>query len=217
MTQCAKQWRDKDKNFQATFNQLLDTVDTNNNNNFISNIQQQITEPFIATADYISADFLTQNQQQNIEIKYLNYVRLMIDVPYVEGSFPLISTKPLHNYRLLLASDSEYASQQHSCSNFVVNKAMEISSAMPHEVTSQIKYGFVQSNLNQHNQSDYEKRLQTYRQQSTLSFYSNLDENKCGWTFVAYYDISELTTQCQAQIIGKIKIYLIIIKYFFLF
>lgn len=35
-----------------------------------------------------------------------------------------------------------------------------------------------------------------------MDFYSNIDASKCGWKFVAYYDISELTTNCQAQIIS---------------
>ena len=35
-----------------------------------------------------------------------------------------------------------------------------------------------------------------------MDFYSNIDKSKCGWKFVAYYDISELTTNCQAQIIS---------------
>ncbi len=29
-----------------------------------------------------------------------------------------------------------------------------------------------------------------------------MDSHKCGWQFIAYYDISELTTNCQAQIIS---------------
>ena len=154
--------------------------------NFITHVQQQIPEPFIARADYISADFITQNPT-GLDLKYLNYVRLIIDVPFIEGSFPLISTKPLHNYRLLLTPESPFA-EQHACSNFQQQQTL-------------VRYGFVR-NESQGQPADYETVSKPYRDQVSLDFYSNLDKNRCGWRFVAYYDISELTGSCYAHIIA---------------
>jgi len=148
---------------------------------------QAITEPFFARADYISAEFIKQNPQQ-VDLKYLNYVRFVIDIPFVEGSFPLISTRPLHNYRLLLSAGSAY-SAQHTCSNFI-NEPL-------------IKYGFINDYLKQpKNFSAYQKFSEKYQSHFSRNFYSNLDEKRCGWRFTAYYDISELTSNCQAQIIS---------------
>lgn len=155
---------------------------------FIANLQS-ISEPFSARADYISADFIKQNPLE-IDLKYLNYVRLVIDVPYMEGSFPLISTRPLFNYRLLLDSESDYASQ-HVCSNFIGDN-----------YTGHSKYGFLTHGQRDENLSASDRLFKKYRNESTLNFFSNLDSQKCGWQFVAYYDISELTTNCQAQIIS---------------
>lgn len=42
-----------------------------------------------------------------------------------------------------------------------------------------------------------------YRSVKTLSFYSSLDAEHCSWHFVAYYDITELTMYCAAQLISS--------------
>lgn len=45
--------------------------------------------------------------------------------------------------------------------------------------------------------------INSHRSAKTLSFYSSLDANHCSWHFVAYYDITELTTHCAAQLISS--------------
>lgn len=115
---------------------------------FISNLQS-ISSPFIARADYISAEFIKQHPHE-IDIKYLNYVRLVVEVPFIEGSFPLISTKSLHNYRLLLAPESDH-SAQHICSNFIGEYQEPF-----------IKYGFLKNHIDKP-MSKYEQLSQKYR------------------------------------------------------
>ena len=138
-------------------------------------------KPFLAKADYISAEYLATNPK--LDTSYLNYIQLSIDVPFIDGMIPLISTKQLYNYRYLL-SDQNYSSN-HLCSNFIKNK------------TSFIKYGFMKSaDTNKNN------LFESYRNSKTLDFYSNLDKDNCNWKFTGYFDISELTTHCQAQIIS---------------
>lgn len=84
--------------------------------------QLRFTEkPFLARADYISADYI-KNNPHRADIDFLNYVRLEIEVPYLEGTIPLISTQPLqeaHNLRHLLnGNDSASGLKHHVCSNF---------------------------------------------------------------------------------------------------
>lgn len=138
---------------------------------------------YIAKADYISADFITSNPSINLE--YLNYIRLTINIPHIEGSFPLISTKPLHSYRHLLTDTSDIF--DHVCSNFNQSK-------------NNIKFGF-QKSLKQ-NHSPYHEQSAKYRNAKTVEFYDNLDSSKCHWEYIAFYDISELTTNCHAQILS---------------
>ena len=45
-------------------------------------------------------------------------------------------------------------------------------------------------------------RLNSYRSPKTLSFYSSLDASHCSWHYVAYYDITEVTAHCAAQLIS---------------
>lgn len=142
--------------------------------NIASNLITDKTQ-YVAKADYISADFITSNPNTNLD--FLNYIRITINIPHIEGSFPLISTKPLYSYRHLLADTSD--SFDHQCSNF--------------NHSPSIKYGFIKS-------SNIEKSA--YRNSKTVEFYSNLDFQKCHWNYVAYYDISELTTNCHAQILS---------------
>lgn len=76
-------------------------------------------KPFLARADYISADYI-KNNPHRVDLDYLNYVRLEIEVPYLEGTVPLVSTQPLqqaHNLRHLL-NGNESSSRYHVCSNF---------------------------------------------------------------------------------------------------
>jgi hypothetical protein len=93
-------------------------------------------KPFLARADYISADYIKNNPNE-VELDFLNYVRLEIEVPYLDGTLPLISTQPLQeaqNLRhLLSANDSASTSglrRNHVCSNFLVNHGL-------------LKYGFL--------------------------------------------------------------------------
>ena len=154
----------------------------------------KLDKPFTAQADYISADYLTTNP--SIESKYLNYISLKIDIPFIDGMIPLISTMPLHNYKHLL-TDPTY-STNHICSNFINLRNEQFS----------VKYGYVKNITNSSSSSNksvlemYNEISRKYRNKKTLEFYSNLDNEGCNWRFRAYYAISELTSYCQAQIIS---------------
>lgn len=165
-------------------------------------------KPFLARADYISADYIKNNPHRG-ELDFLNYVRLEIEIPYLEGTLPLISTQPLQeaqNLRYLLSlndsgtSSSHMMARNHVCSNFVNH--------------SLVKYGFLKAD-----EFDFDSildddssgskswtqlytRLNSHRSPQTLSFYSSLDANHCSWHYVAYYDITELTAHCAAQLIS---------------
>ena len=130
--------------------------------------------PFSASADYVSADFITSNP--NVDVQYLNLIRLSVEVAYVEGSVPLVSTLPLHNYRQLL-TDPSYA-RTHPCSNLAESTF--------------VKRGFLPGNF----------RPNSSRNNHSLDFYSHLNRASCKWLFVAFYDMSEFTSLCQAQIVS---------------
>ena len=133
--------------------------------------------PFSASADYVSADFITSNS--DIDAEFLNLIRLSVEVAYVEGSVPLVSTLPLQNYRQLL-TDPSYA-QHHPCSNLAKKNSAK---SVPF----------------------FHGPLANLRDNRTLQFYSHLNRAACKWIFVAFYDISELTTHCQAQIASDAEI-----------
>ena len=151
----------------------------------------KFSKPFIAQADYVSAEFITNNPSL-VDAEYLNYIRISVQVPYIDGFVPIISTQALHNYRYLLNDEINYASTDHVCSNFV-----DLKSRLTKNV---IKYGFLK---NISNSDIATEALSKHRNPKSLEFYSNLDKAKCLWHFVAYYDISELTTHCQAQIMSS--------------
>ncbi len=150
----------------------------------------KLKRPFVARADYVSAEFITNNPSL-VDADFLNYIRISVDIPYIEGFVPIISTQPLHNYRYLLNGPSEDTSDQHVCSSFMNAKRP----IMP------VKYGFLRAKTGELLENiDLEAGYSKYRNGKTLDFYSSLDRTKCMWQFVAYYDIGELTTHCQAQI-----------------
>jgi len=143
--------------------------------NYLQSIKSLIlNKPFAAKADYISADFI-KTSPVAIGTEYLNLIRINVDIPYVEGVIPLISTLPLSklNYN---------SSHLHVCSNF----------AQIVKEKYGIKHGFV-SNSNLERDND----------ESKVAYHltSSLNREKCMWRFVAYYDLSELTTYCQAKIL----------------
>jgi hypothetical protein len=128
----------------------------------------------VAKADYISADFI-KTSPVAIDTKYLNLIRISVDIPYVEGVIPLVSTLPLTKINF-------NNSNVHVCSNFLQIDQEKYA----------IKYGFVSnSNLDA---DEYESIV-------TNRLISSLNREKCMWKFVAYYDLSELTTYCQAKIL----------------
>lgn len=149
----------------------------------------KFNRPFLAQADYVSADFITSHSNL-VDSEHLNYIRISVQVPYIDGFVPLISTQPMqHNYAYLLGDELSY--QDHICSNFVNVKKLNVP----------IKYGFVKSSSDDFDHTDDD--VNRYRNTKTTKFYSNLDKSKCLWEFVAFYDISELTTHCQAQIMSS--------------
>ncbi len=182
-------------------NNKFETISKNNNldnswfilkdNNIMDHNIINDKKQFITKADYISAEFIKLNPSINIE--YLNYIRLTINIPNIEGSIPLISTKQLNSYRHLLHTDSssfDSSNFDHICSNFNVSN------------NNSIKYGFVNTNNANNFSSYYYKESLKYRNKKTVKFYNNLDNNKCRWEYVAYFDMSELTTHCHATILS---------------
>jgi hypothetical protein len=152
----------------------------------------KLSKPFVARADYVSAEFITNNPGL-VDAQFLNYIRLSVDIPYIEGFVPIISTQPLHNHRYLLNGNSDDSSEQHICSSFANAKRP----LLP------VKYGFMPKRSDSGPEHvDLEAEYAKYRNEKTLAFYSGLDRSKCMWQFVAYYDIGELTTHCQAQILS---------------
>jgi len=176
---CLRHW--KEKTLSNQYNYSTEVVNQVPYYNVKSSKQQpniKFDKPFLARADYISAEFLARNP--NVDTSFLNYIRLTIDVPFIDGVLPLISTKQLYNYRYLLTNNEH---DHHLCSNFIFN-------------SEHIKHGFI-------NNKQVISNAQKYRNEKTLDFYSHLDaDKKCSWTFTAFYDISELTTHCQAQILS---------------
>jgi hypothetical protein len=125
---------------------------------------------FKAKAEYISADFIRTNPKE-ISVNYMNFIRLTIKVPFINGMTPLISTKPLSNYNYLIKTQAQQQQQQHHiCSNFIAKKG-------------QLRFGFL--------------NIETYQQ-----FLTNRNKSECHWLFTGYFDITELVTHCDAQIIS---------------
>lgn len=148
--------------------------------------------PFIAKADYISAEFVKNNPDL---LDYLNFVRLSIEVPYSDGIVPLISTMPILNIRHLINDKFQFY-PNHICSNFFKLSSQE----------SHLKFGFIEPNeyeSDQNQSNDINERINSYRNNKTLKFYSYLDKEKCLWKITGFYDLTELTSYCQAQIISS--------------
>ncbi len=218
---CLSIWQEKtsdsslvslNENDKTSISYFYAQDNSNNNYNQIGPILNSLplmsylkfNRPFLARADYVSAEFITNNPAL-VDVEYLNYIRLSIEIPYVDGFVPLISTQPLHNYRYLLnyENDDENVSptsqfNDHLCSNFVDSKRLKSTASQ-----SRIKYGFVKSQDEKDKDNGAWTIFNKYRSHRTLQFYSHLDKSKCVWKFVAYYDISELTTHCQAQIMSS--------------
>jgi hypothetical protein len=203
------QLSDKSISFFYSKDMLLNPTTGAQTNSHLFNDYLKFNRPFVARADYVSAEFIT-NSAGAVDAEFLNYVRISVDIPFMEGFIPIISTQPLHNFRYLLnnGADSE-AAAIHLCSNFVDFKKKR--PLMP------IKYGFIKKKKRldeqqQHQQQnsfdgfenmDLEEEENKYRSRQTLNFYTNLDKPKCAWEFVAYYDIGELTAHCHAHILSN--------------
>ena len=182
---CMRHWKEKSL---SNFNYSTEIVNQVPYYNVKSSQLQpniKFDKPFLARADYVSAEFLARNP--SLDSRFLNYIRLSVDVPFIDGVLPLISTRQLYNYRYLLTNRNP-DSTNHLCSNFVFD-------------SNHVKYGFV----NKKSSATPFSQQETRRNEKTLNFFSNLDAHKkCSWTFTAFYDISELTTHCQAQILSDL-------------
>lgn len=204
---CVAVWKERTRESAGQQQQQQQPNITNGGDSLLSSyyyshrlpaVNFKFDKPFMARADYISAEFIKNNPNQ-VDLDYLNYIRLTIEIPFVEGTVPLISTTPLHNYRHLL-KDEFAPSLNHLCSNFIDLKSHHIN----------VKYGFVKLTDEQLGASSADveqnminEQMNKYRNRRTMAFYANLDRKKCVWKFVAYYDLTELTTYCQAQIISS--------------
>ncbi|KAL4230245.1 FRAS1-related extracellular matrix protein 2 [Mactra antiquata] len=136
-------------------------------------------EPFTAKVHYTGAD----------DTNHPNKIKLSIQAPHTDGVLPIISTRRLSNFWLALSADA--FRNEHPCSNlldvhelatdegFITNetkKALYIDDAEPYEFDNKL------------------------RPNSTLRFYKNLDLESCVWTFVAYFDMSELIRPCMGVV-----------------
>ncbi len=132
----------------------------------------------------LKAEYISEYTDPHDVNEYLQFVKLTIGLPYINGMVPFISTTPLHNCRYLM-TDTQYA-QSHMCSNFI-QKHM-----------AKVAYGFVDNADNHH-----DDRQTGLRDNRILSLYSNLSPADCQWKYTAYYDINELINNCQAELIPE--------------
>uniref|UniRef100_A0A3B4BU34 Calx-beta domain-containing protein n=1 Tax=Pygocentrus nattereri TaxID=42514 RepID=A0A3B4BU34_PYGNA len=128
-------------------------------------------EPFSAKIRYTGSE----------DPAHPHLVSLTVSVPHTDGLLPLISTQPL-SWSVALTADPSRVGI-HRCSNLLQRS----------EVTT--RHGFISNNsTHSHAHSSGLWSPSTHR------FYSNLDLEACMWTFHAYYDMSELLSDCGGSI-----------------
>lgn len=126
-----------------------------------------------------------------------NMIKIKVLIPHFDGLLPVISTKRLSNFELTLSPDASRVAQ-HTCSN-ILN---------PGEVTTQ--YGFntkqKQNNIQQSNSQPFEFDWRL-RGNDTTRFYNHLNLDACLWTFVSYFNMTELVQTCGGKIVtdGMVK------------
>lgn len=122
--------------------------------------------------------------------KYANKVRISIVIPHRDGMFPVVSTRRLSNFELILSPDGTRIGQ-HRCSNLLDYDEI------------QTQFGFI---TNETRNADMTSVMEPYQYNSklrgdtALRFYRNLNLESCLWKFTAYYDISELVNICGGDI-----------------
>ncbi|XP_043828212.1 FRAS1-related extracellular matrix protein 3 [Dromiciops gliroides] len=136
-------------------------------------------EPFSARIRYTGPD----------EPDYPNLIKLTVKMPHLDGMLPVISTRPLSNFELMLSPDGTRVGN-HKCSNLLDYRDI------------QTKYGFT---------TEYTRstdiigemlpyQYSTLRSAQTLRFYHSLNLDACLWEFNSYYDMSELLTACGGSV-----------------
>ncbi|XP_013783559.1 FRAS1-related extracellular matrix protein 2-like, partial [Limulus polyphemus] len=137
-------------------------------------------EPFTAKLRYTGPD----------DQEHPNLIKLTVVIPHRDGMLPVISTQPLTNFELTLSPDSLRVGT-HKCSNLLNYQEVRT------------KYGFLTNDTKDANiigevePYQYSADLRT---EPTLRFYRNLDLESCMWEFSAFFDMSELVTDCGGSI-----------------
>ncbi|XP_054706772.1 FRAS1-related extracellular matrix protein 2-like [Uloborus diversus] len=119
-----------------------------------------------------------------------NLIKLTIMIPHWDGMLPVISTRRLTNFELILSPDGLRVGT-HKCSNLLDYKEL------------QTRYGFITNatkNPNVVGEIEPYQLSAEMRSEPTLRFYRNLDLEACMWEFTTYYDMSELVNECGGDI-----------------
>ncbi|XP_072552171.1 FRAS1-related extracellular matrix protein 2-like [Salminus brasiliensis] len=114
---------------------------------------------------------------------YPHLISLIVNIPHTDGLLPLVSTRPL-SWSVALTSDPSRVGI-HRCSNLL------------HQPEVATRYGFISNNSTHTLSHTHASGLWSQR---TRHFYRNLDLEACVWTCHAYYDMSELLSDCGATI-----------------
>ena len=152
---------------------------------------------FRSSATDIIADIAQQHQQHNSSLEargdYLlaldgsrrRLVRLRVDVPYVAGFMPLVSTTPLAITDLTDDADADA-----TCSTF--------------SSKSSPTYGFFATHFANTTNNNNNKPVAAagLRNEASAAFYAHLSDERRSWTFTTYHSISELTNVCGARVIS---------------
>ncbi|XP_076876248.1 FRAS1-related extracellular matrix protein 2a isoform X2 [Brachyhypopomus gauderio] len=137
-------------------------------------------EPFSAKLRYTGAE----------DPGHANLVKLSVTMPHVDGMVPLVSTRALSDLEQILGRDGG-RSAAHRCSN------------LPDAAETHSRHGFLtEATGRSSGVSDgapYQHSA-PLRGQAALRFYQNLNLEACLWEFVAYHDVSELLTDCGANV-----------------
>ncbi|XP_077984509.1 extracellular matrix protein 3-like [Glandiceps talaboti] len=137
-------------------------------------------EPFTAKLQYTGPN----------DPDHANLIRVTVTMPHIDGMLPIISTRQLSNFELTLSKDGTRKGL-HRCSNLLDTN----------EIAT--RFGFITEETKNPNVVGEVEPYQfssDMRGQQTLRFYRNLDLEACLWEFNAYYDMSELLTDCGGNI-----------------
>ncbi|TSX58287.1 FRAS1-related extracellular matrix protein 2 [Bagarius yarrelli] len=137
-------------------------------------------EPFSAKLHYTGTE----------DPEHANLIKLSVTLPHTDGMLPVLSTRALSNFELILSPDGSRVGN-HRCSNLLDFDEVHTRHGFLSKATKSAEH-VGESAPYQYNA--------TMRGQNTLRFYRNLNLEACLWQFVSYYDMSELLTDCGGSI-----------------